>query len=56
MNETTQITEGGYAQVKSVLLYGPPGTGKTSFAVNFAKHCTFPYIKIISPETFVSQS
>lgn len=56
MKETTQIADGGYAQVKSVLLYGPPGTGKTSFAVNFAKHCTFPYVKIISPEAFVSQT
>ena len=39
-----------------IFLYGPPGTGKTNFAVNFAKHCTFPYIKIISPESFVSQT
>lgn len=56
MAEATQTSEGSYTQVKSVLLYGPPGTGKTSFAVNFAKHCTFPYIKIISPESFVSQT
>lgn len=56
LSEAAQITEGSYGQIKSVLLYGPPGTGKTTFAVNYAKHCTFPYIKIISPELFVSQT
>ena len=54
--EATKFGEGSVSQVKSTLLYGPPGTGKTTIAVNYAKHCSYPYIKIISPEGFVGAS
>lgn len=43
-------------QLSSVLLEGPPGSGKTSIASYFARKCTFPFVKLISPEHFVGQS
>ena len=49
LNEVAQFGDNGRCQVKSVLLYEATGSGKTTIAANFAKHCSFPYIKIISP-------
>lgn len=40
-------------QLNSVLLEGDSGTGKTSIASYFARKCSFPYVKLISPEQFI---
>jgi len=37
----------------SVLLEGEPGTGKSAFSGWAAMESEFPFIKLISPETFV---
>lgn len=47
--ETTIMPDVGLSQLRSVLLHGKTGTGKTTIALSFAKHCTFPFMKIISP-------
>jgi len=40
----------------SVLLEGEDGTGKSAFAAWGAVESNFPYVKLISPETFVGYS
>lgn len=44
----------GEMQLNSVLLEGGPGTGKTSIASYFARKCSFPYVKFVSPEQFIT--
>lgn len=39
--------------MNSVLLEGDDGAGKTSVAAWLAVECGFPYVKLISPETFI---
>jgi vesicle-fusing ATPase len=48
-----QTQKGKNFQLHSVLLEGGIGTGKTSIAAKAALECSFPYVKLISPETFV---
>ena len=43
-------------QIRTVMLHGKPGSGKTMFAINFTKICSFPYVKIISPEKYIGYS
>jgi vesicle-fusing ATPase len=40
----------------SILLEGPRGSGKTAFAAQLAKQSGFPFVKFISPESFVGYS
>lgn len=40
----------------SILLEGPRGSGKTAFAAQIAKESGFPFVKLISPESFVGYS
>ena len=56
LKESLAINDASLIQVKSALLYGPSGSGKTNLAISYAKHCSAPYIKIISPDNFVGQS
>ena len=49
LQEALKFNEGSNVQVKTALLYGVAGSGKTSLAISYAKHCSAPYIKIISP-------
>jgi len=46
----------GNSQLISVLLEGEAGTGKSAFAAWAAMQSDFPYIKLISPETFVGHN
>jgi vesicle-fusing ATPase len=40
----------------SILLEGSHGSGKTALAAKFALESKFPFVKIISPESFVGYS
>jgi vesicle-fusing ATPase len=40
----------------SVLIEGPPGSGKTAFAAWLAIDSGFPFVRIVSPESFVGYS
>jgi vesicle-fusing ATPase len=40
----------------SVLIEGPPGTGKTAYAAWLAIDSGFPFVRIVSPESFVGYS
>lgn len=50
------MNDSGTNQIRTVLLHGNSGTGKTMMAINYAKHCTFPFIKVISPEKYIGYS
>lgn len=56
LNSSKDICLNGEMQLNSVLLEGDSGTGKTSIASFFARKCTFPFVKLISPEQFVGSS
>ncbi len=56
LQEASVINEDSGNQKRTVILYGKPGTGKTTLAINFAKHASFSYLKIISPENLVGQT
>lgn len=47
--ETSVMGENSHNSKRSVILYGKPGTGKTTIAINFVKHRSYSYLKIISP-------
>lgn len=54
LDNAIDITKNGKnTALNSILIEGDSGTGKTSIAAHFAKKCSFPYVKLISPETFV---
>jgi vesicle-fusing ATPase len=40
----------------SVLLHGPSGSGKSALAATIAMSSSFPFVKLISPETMVGMS
>jgi len=46
----------GNSQLVSVLLEGESGSGKSAFAAWSALESDFPYVKLISPETFVGHN
>ncbi|CAD8065135.1 unnamed protein product [Paramecium primaurelia] len=52
-NTIDQTRFGKNSQLNSVLLEGEQGSGKTSVAAWLAVECGFPYVKLISPETFI---
>ena len=50
LGHSIEITKTGTSsQLNSVILEGQPGTGKTSIAAHFARQCSFPFVKLISP-------
>lgn len=50
LSHAVEITKTGTSsQLNSIILEGKPGTGKTSIAAHFARQCSFPYVKLISP-------
>jgi len=49
-----QVRNSSKTPLLSVLLEGPSGSGKTALAAKLALDSGFPYIKVISPEAFVS--
>lgn len=49
-----QVRNSSRTPLLSVLLEGPSGSGKTALAAKLAMESGFPYIKVISPEQFVS--
>ncbi len=53
VNQVESSTE---TPVLSVLLEGPSGVGKTAVAAKIALESGFPYIKLVSPESFVGAS
>jgi vesicle-fusing ATPase len=54
LEDAIEITKNGKnTSLNSILLDGVGGTGKTSIAAHFAKKCSFPYVKLISPDNFV---
>lgn len=54
LEDAVNITRNGRStQLNSILLEGFAGTGKTSIAAYFAKKCSFPFVKLITPESFV---
>jgi vesicle-fusing ATPase len=56
LEETSAINENSHSSKRSVILSGKSGTGKTTLAINFVKHKSFSYLKIISPENLVGQT
>jgi len=46
----------GSSQLVSILLEGEAGSGKSAFAAWSALESEFPFVKLISPETFVGHS
>jgi len=56
LHEASAMSENSGNSKRSILLYGKPGTGKTTLAINFAKHASFTYLKIISPENMIGQT
>ena len=43
-------------QFKSLLLYGNAGVGKSSIAAHLAKNSAFPFIRLMSPITFINMT
>lgn len=57
LEDAVNITKNGRStKLNSVLLEGEPGTGKTSIAAYFGKKCSFSYVKLVTPESFVGYS
>lgn len=54
LEDAVEITRNNVnSTLNSIILCGSGGTGKTSIAAYFAKKCSFPYVKLISPDNFL---
>ncbi|GAB5356713.1 hypothetical protein AAMO2058_000312800 [Amorphochlora amoebiformis] len=53
---TKQVKESKATRLMSVLLRGPKGSGKTAIAANLALNSNYPFVKMITPVTFVGMS
>ncbi|CAD8066179.1 unnamed protein product [Paramecium sonneborni] len=55
-NTINQTRFGKSSKLNSILLEGCQGAGKTSIAAKFAKESGFPYVKLITPESFIGMT
>ncbi|XP_952547.1 N-ethylmaleimide-sensitive factor, putative [Theileria annulata] len=51
-----QVSKSDKTPVLSVLLHGPVGSGKSALAAHVASIASFPFVKVISPESYIGLS
>eukprot|EP00375_Theileria_parva_P002060 XP_764736.1 N-ethylmaleimide sensitive protein [Theileria parva strain Muguga] len=51
-----QVSKSDKTPVLSVLLHGPVGSGKSALAAHVASIAAFPFVKVISPESYIGLS
>lgn len=51
-----EVAKSERSPLVSVLVEGPPGTGKTAYAAWLAVNSGFPFVRFVSPESFVGYS
>lgn len=51
-----EVSSSERSPLLSVLIEGPPGTGKTALAALLAVESGFPFVRLVTPETYVGYS
>lgn len=50
---TSQVKNSASSPLVSTLIWGAPGTGKTAMAAHIAHESGFPFVKIVSPDSYI---